>query len=78
MNVAVRDARADTRPDPVAVFTLRAWARAYLYAACEYDLHEAVDPLWADAVASGLTEQIGIDGVQRILANEFHRVRDQS
>jgi hypothetical protein len=64
------------RVDPLAVFTLRCWARAELWAAGEYgDLPEAADPLWADAVASGLIKKIGVDCVQRLMAAEFHRVR---
>jgi hypothetical protein len=50
-------------------------ARAYLWAACEFDLHEAVDVLQADAVASGLVAEIGQDAVQAIMAEAFGRVR---
>jgi hypothetical protein len=41
----------------------------------ELDLHEAVDVLQADAVASGLVHEIGQDEVQRIIASAFHRER---
>jgi hypothetical protein len=50
---------------------LRAWARAFLFAAGEYELAEAVDPLQAFAVASGLVAQIGADAVQQIIAQQF-------
>jgi hypothetical protein len=66
---------SEIRIDPLAVFELRAWARAELYAACVYDLHEAVDVLQADAVSTGLVAGLGQDAVQRILADAFHEVR---
>jgi hypothetical protein len=56
------------------LFKARAEARALLYAACMIDLHEAVDPLQAFAMESGLVEQIGQDAVQAILADAFHAV----
>ena len=54
---------------------LRAWARATLWAACEFDLHDAVDVLQHDAERDGLIETIGQDAVQRIMRDAFHRVR---
>jgi hypothetical protein len=63
------------RIDPLAVFKARAKARAILWAACEIDLHEAVDVLQADAVSTGLVAGRGQDAVQRILADAFHRFR---
>jgi hypothetical protein len=62
--------------DPVAVFTARCAARATLYAAGEFELTEAVDPLQASAVACGLLEMIGQDAVQAIMAAAFEPVRD--
>jgi hypothetical protein len=60
---------ADTRPAPIDVFHLRAWARAYLYFIGEFaDLPEAVDPLWDYAEQSGLVDQIGVAAAQDILA----------
>jgi hypothetical protein len=60
----------------VAVFELRAWARAQLYAACVfYDPPDAVDDLQEDAEESGLVAGLGQDAVQRILANAFHGIR---
>jgi hypothetical protein len=60
---------------PLAAFTASAEARAMLYAACEIDLHEAVDPTQALAVELGLVDQIGQDGVQAIMAAAFEWVR---
>jgi len=64
------------RIDPVAVFIARAEARALLYAANEFDLHEAVDVLQADAVKSGLINTISQDAVQLVMAGAFATVRD--
>jgi hypothetical protein len=76
MNVPVR--HSEIRLDALEVFELRCWARAYLWAACELDLHEAVDVLQTDAVKSGLVDEIGQDAVQRVLADAFHRLREAS
>jgi hypothetical protein len=75
MSVAF-DHRATAAPDPVAAFEARCWARAYLWAAGEFDLHEAVDKLQADAVRDGLVDAIGQDEVQQIMATAFHRYRE--
>jgi hypothetical protein len=61
--------------DPVAVFTLRCWARAELYTACEFDLAEAVDVLQRDAERDGLVAALGQDVVQEILRDAFAKVR---
>ncbi len=78
MNVAVPQfvPSPDTRPSALAVFELRAWARATLWQAGEFDLHLAVDVLQADASHTGLANEIGEDGVQAILADAFGRVRN--
>jgi hypothetical protein len=77
MNAPFRVPRSlQVRLDPLMVFTARAGARAILWAACEYDnLPDAIDPLWASAVADGLTTELGVDRVQTVLAAIFHRVR---
>jgi hypothetical protein len=62
-------------PSPVDVFRARAEARAFLFAAGELDLHEAVDALQANAVASGLLVSIGQDAVQAILSIAFREAR---
>jgi hypothetical protein len=54
--------------DLVAAFVARAEARAILYAACVYTLHEAVDELQESAVRTGLVAAIGQDAVQAIIA----------
>jgi hypothetical protein len=70
--------QADSRPapDPLAVFTARCEARALLWQAGEFDLHEAVDKLQADAVRDGLVAKLGQDAVQAIMAKAFAAVRD--
>jgi hypothetical protein len=57
------------------IFRARAEARALLFAACELELHEAVDVLQADAVATGLVDEIGQDAIQQIMSDAFGRVR---
>jgi hypothetical protein len=64
------------RPDPIAVFTARAAARAMLWTAGELTLHTAVDELWAAAVRDGLVAKLGADEVQRLLADAFAPERD--
>jgi hypothetical protein len=62
----------DNCPDQIDVLTLRAWARVLLLAEGEIEsVAEAVDPLQAFAVASGLVDEIGQDAVQQILADAF-------
>ena len=63
------------RPDRLAVFELRAWARARLWQVGELSLHDAVDELQAAAERDGLVDKLGQDGVQHILAEAFGRVR---
>ena len=46
-----------------------------LWAACEFDLHEAVEKLQHDAERDGLVADIGQDAVQGIMAEAFKRVR---
>jgi hypothetical protein len=62
--------------DPFEVFEARGWARAWLFGAGEFSLHEAIDSLQEAAVATGLVELIGQDRVQEILANNFARFVD--
>jgi hypothetical protein len=52
-------------------FELRCWARAYLFAAGEFMLWQAIEPLKHDAKASGLQDQIGENEVERIIAAGF-------
>jgi hypothetical protein len=69
---AARIARVDT----LKAFQLRRWARATLWAAGEFGLHEAVDVLQCDAERDGLITRIGQDAVQRIMADAFHSFRN--
>jgi hypothetical protein len=61
--------------DALAVFELRAWARARLFAEGLLDLHHAVDELHQYAVYNNLIAQHGPDFVQHILASIFAEVR---
>jgi hypothetical protein len=69
-------ALAENLVDPLDAFIERASARAYLWSIGEYELHEAVDQLEADARRDGLNKRIGIDGVQKILAAAFGPYRE--
>jgi hypothetical protein len=70
----VAAARA-VRVDPLKVFVARAEARALLWQAGEFSLHEAIDKLQVAAERDGLVEAIGQDAVQAIMRDAFHRVR---
>jgi hypothetical protein len=61
---------------PLECFQFRCWARAYLFMAGELSLHEAVDELQAGAQTYGLVAEIGQDEVQRVMAAEIGRYRD--
>jgi hypothetical protein len=61
--------------DPLLAFVARAEARAILFEASEFDLHEAVDVLQHDAERDGLVDRIGQDALQEILAYIFEAVR---
>ena len=63
-------------PSPLDVLELRAWARAYLWSIGELTLHEARDVLQHDAERDGLVDQIGQDGVQKILSDAFAPFRE--
>ena len=78
MTAPLRHPVAAARVDALKAFKLRCWARAELWAACEFDLHEAVDELQAAAERDGLIEAIGQDAVQAIMRDAFHRVRGTS
>jgi hypothetical protein len=62
---------AETRADPVAAFTLRAEARAFLVETGLMDFHTAVDELQEAADRDGLVDLIGQDEIQNILASAF-------
>ena len=69
-------ARSITAPPSLAflqdVFRERAEARALLYEACLFDLHEAVDVLQQAAEDYGLIAAFGQDHVQAVMATAFH------
>jgi hypothetical protein len=64
MTVPLKYPVAAARVDALKAFKLRCWARAELWAACKFDLHEAVDELQAAAERDGLVEAIGQDAVE--------------
>jgi hypothetical protein len=81
---ALGEARRTPQPggvldgDVIEAFRERAWARAYLWAAGDLDLHEALDLLQHDAEATGLVARAGQDTVQRILADAFRPFRESA
>jgi hypothetical protein len=60
---------------PAVMFIARAEARALLWQAGEFELHEAVDGLQAAADRQGLLAELGQDAVQAIIAKAFEAVR---
>jgi hypothetical protein len=74
MTAAIAIARV--RPAAIDVLELRAWARAYLWSIGELTLHEAQDVLQNDAERDGLVDEIGQDGVQKILHDAFAPYRE--
>jgi hypothetical protein len=68
-------ARKPDAPSPIDIFIARAEARALLWQAGEFDLHEAVDELQAAAERDGLIAKIGQDEIQRHMAAVFAAVR---
>jgi hypothetical protein len=67
---------AHTAISPLAIFIARCEARTILWQCGEFVLHEAVDVLQQDAVATGLVADIGQDAVQAIIGASFEEVRD--
>jgi hypothetical protein len=65
---------SDLKLDPVELFRARCEARALLWQANEFELHEAVDELQHDAERDGLLERVGQDRVQAIMAAAFAAV----
>jgi hypothetical protein len=61
--------------DVEAAFQLRAWARAWLFAEGELELHDAVDELQLSAVRDGLVAAVGQDRVQDLIGKAFGAVR---
>jgi hypothetical protein len=74
---ACSPAFSGSRPAELAVFQLRAWARARLHRACVFGLSEAIDVLQLAAVRTGLVAETGQDAVQAIIAEAFARERKE-
>ena len=84
MTAPLRHPVAATRTDPLKAFELRCWARAELWAACEFELHEAVDVLQRAAERDGLIVSLSrvvaagapadLDARTRSAATVFERV----
>lgn len=68
-------ATKSSAPSPLEIFLARTEARALLWQANEFDLHEAVDVLWHAAEHDGLVAELGADRVQQLLADAFVGVR---
>jgi hypothetical protein len=73
---APREPERLSAPNRLAIFIARAEARAMLWGAGEFDLHEAVDKLQADAERDGLVAEFGQDRVQQLIAATFAPLRD--
>jgi hypothetical protein len=56
---------------PLLVLQARAEARALLYGASEFDLEEALEPLFLYAIDSGITHEFGVDTVMAIIRAAF-------
>jgi len=68
-------AAANAAVHPIRVLQARAEARALLYACGEYaDVEEAVDPLFAYAIESGIVADLGMDAVKSIIEQAFPNV----
>ena len=68
--------RPATQIDWLTVFEERCDARAYLVAAGQMQIQEAVDGLQEAATRTGLIELLGQDGVQSIMARFFNEGAD--
>ena len=75
MTAATARAYPAARPSALEVFIVRAEARALLWQADEFDLHQAVDELQAAAERDGLVTLLGQDAVQKIISKAFGVVR---
>jgi hypothetical protein len=63
------------RPSALEIFVARAEARALLWQAGEFDLHQAIDELQTAAERDGLVTVLGQDAVQEIISKAFGVVR---
>ena len=61
---------------PILVLQARAEARALLYAACEFDLFDALEPLHRFAVESEVVNEVGAEAVLAIIKSAFTKVAE--
>jgi hypothetical protein len=61
---------------PLLVLQARAEARALLYATCEFDLEQAIQPLLQYALDSGVIDKVGADGAFGIIKQAFAGVAE--
>ena len=66
------------RPSTLKVFIARAEARALLWQAGEFDLHQAVVELQTAPERDGLVSLLGQDAVQQIITEAFRKVREDA
>lgn len=57
--------------NPLLMLQARAEARAVLFAAGEFDLYDALDPLFAFVNTSGILDEIEADTVLAIIRDAF-------
>jgi hypothetical protein len=57
--------------NPLLILQARAQARASLFAANEFDLEQALAPLLAYALASGIVDEIGGEAAFSIIKDAF-------
>jgi hypothetical protein len=60
-----------TTPNLLLILQARAEARAILFAAGEFDLYEALEPLFAFANTSGIVDEIEADAALAIIRDAF-------
>jgi hypothetical protein len=61
---------------PLLVLQARAEARALLYATCEFDLEQAIQPLLQYALDTGIVDKVGADGAFGIVKQAFAGVAE--
>jgi hypothetical protein len=61
---------------PLLVLQARAEARALLYATCEFDLEQAIQPLLQYALDSGVVDKVSADGAFAIIKQAFAGVAE--
>jgi hypothetical protein len=62
--------------NPLLVLQARAEARARLYAANEFDLHDALAPVLDYAVNAGVVEEIGAEAAFAIIREAFKGIAE--